>query len=189
MGVVLIRHGAIESPGIGKYCIGQKEYHLSSQGKEQIKCLGRDSKAPNMIFSSSSKRCVQTSEILRKAWDCPVLYLEELKEINMGIWDGLAFAKIRQDYPQEYEERGKNLATYRVCGGESFEEVQKRAQKAMGQILARNEEDIAVVTHAGVIRALLCKMDDKPLAKMFTYDIPLGASIAVSAEQTQKLKA
>ncbi len=37
---------------------------------------------------------------------------EELKEINMGQWDGLTFSEIKEKYPREYELRGLDFGSF-----------------------------------------------------------------------------
>nr|WP_243545755.1 histidine phosphatase family protein [Pseudodesulfovibrio tunisiensis] len=118
--IVLVRHGhALGGKG---HCIGRTDIPLSEQGREQARVLA-DS------FGVADFQAVWSSPLSR-AWDtaapvCERLGLacrkhEGLSEIDMGDWDGCAFADIRARHSAEYEARGQDFSGFRISGGESF---------------------------------------------------------------------
>ncbi|MHC1751177.1 histidine phosphatase family protein [Humidesulfovibrio sp.] len=54
-----------------------------------------------------------------------------------------------------------------TVGGESFRQVQERAWHALQSILAEHSGLLLVVAHAGVNRALICRLIGLPLQQLF----------------------
>ena len=64
----------------------------------------------------------------------------------------VAFA---EEYPEEYERRGKDIFAFKMRGAESFYDMQYRVKAALRNILRNDDaKDIIIVAHSGVIRAL-----------------------------------
>ena len=79
-----------------------------------------------------------------------------LRELDVGDWSGRTRAEIEAF-------SGETLARFEAAepdarpgGGESRREIRLRVRRAMAEIAARHQgQRLAVVTHLGVIRALL----------------------------------
>ena len=97
---------------------------------------------------SPALRCVQTAAAL---W--PDLAPEQdarLWEQDFGAWEGVAFA----DLPDLGALSTAELAAHRPPGGESFADLCQRVAPAL-TMLSQLGGRVAVVAHAGVIRAAL----------------------------------
>ena len=83
----------------------------------------------------------------------------------MGEWDGHSFDEIREQFPAEYVARGADMYDFRLPQGESFAAVQARAVACVARWQARYPGDcLLLVSHAGVLRTLLCHWLALPLA-------------------------
>jgi len=166
--IILLRHGRIED-GKGR-CVGRTDMHLSSDGLAQARELADELAALpfTRLCSSPAGRAQATMGPLAARLGLQVELLPALDEIDMGEWDGLDFDTIRRRFPEEYAARGKRLGRYRVPGGESFEDVAQRAMEALGE-LARGAQPVLAVTHAGVIRSVLCRVTGHPLDGLFRF--------------------
>ncbi|WP_207261157.1 histidine phosphatase family protein [Desulfovibrio sp. Huiquan2017] len=166
--IVLLRHGRTEG-GEGR-CVGRTNLPLSSEGREQARdladVLGGVPWA--RLCSSPAGRALATIAPLAGRLGQDVEVLPALDEIDMGAWDGLSFAAIRERFPSEYAARGRRLAQFRVPGGESFADVADRAMSAFAE-LARGPQPVLAATHAGVIRAVLCRVSGHPLDDLFRF--------------------
>ncbi|MGN0399710.1 MAG: histidine phosphatase family protein, partial [Blautia sp.] len=130
-------------------------------------------------YSSPLERCRESGEILANLLHCPVLYSDDLKEIHMGSWENIPIKHIKEKNPTAYALRGAHMADYICPGGESFSMVQKRALKALSETVshASKEDTLLFVTHAGVIRSLLCFYENQPLENLFQYKIGYGEAV------------
>ncbi len=108
------------------------------------------------LYSSDLKRAVQTSEIISEKTGVKPVYDPDLRERNIGSWQGLMLEELRDWYPEEYGQYISNPDEYRVPGGETLREVQKRMRRAFDRITAdETAETVAIVTHTVTIRTVL----------------------------------
>jgi probable phosphoglycerate mutase len=152
----LIRHGEVDFGG-EKRCIGHTDLPLSKHGEDQARGLSEffDDKDLTVIYTSPLSRAYATAEyVSRGRW--PVETCDSLVELDMGAWEGLTFAEIKNKFPELYKLRGQNPQAHIPPNGETLEAGQARAAGAVRRILAKTTGDIAVVAHSGVNRLLLC---------------------------------
>ncbi len=162
--IYLLRHGMPEFPNGIHCCLGHTDLPLSYEGivqAEQLRDYFQKNQLP--IFSSHLSRSKQTAEIVANGY--PITILEDLCELDAGLWDGLSFVEIREKFPEYYEERGKN-PSLPPLGGETLEEGINRFYKAMRQI----KEDAIVVSHCSLNRGVLYK--SLGLSQQQQWEIP-----------------
>ena len=187
----LIRHG--DAAGAAGRCIGRTDLPLSSKGIGQAEqaaayCARRSTAH---IVSSPLQRTLHTATIMQTQCACPLTIEKQFTEIAMGPWDGLPFSTIKTQWPETYQQRGQHFATFRIppdhtqpnaptdtTVSESFSDVAKRAWPALQQ-LTRLQGNIAVVTHAGVIRTCLCHLLQQSLQTLFQFNLPTGSITTV----------
>lgn len=185
--IYLARHGRPDFPDGEKRCIGWTDVPLSEEGRRQIEALGRrlaeDSWAEiEAIYVSPLTRCVESARIVRdmlqqadgsaaggagrrNGW-IPIYIVEELQEIHMGEWENLPFSQIKARFPEAYEARGRDIARFAPKGGESFQDVQRRAVAALERIRRGSRGNILIMAHAGVNRTLISELEKRPLKKL-----------------------
>lgn len=102
-------------------------------------------------WSSPAKRCRETAAALFGN-KFPVRLDDQLWEQDFGEWDGLPYAEV----PDVGDLSPEDLAAHRPPGGESFDDLCVRVLPALKCIAGEREESkLAVVTHAGVVRAAI----------------------------------
>ena len=63
---------------------------------------------------------------------------------------------MKSRWPEAYRQRGLDMAGFRPPDGESFLDLKKRVVPAFEAAVENSDSPVLVVTHAGVIRMLLC---------------------------------
>ena len=130
-------------------------------GKEPMPAIER-------IYSSDLKRAAETADIIAAEINAAYPQLTEmtggpikvrhdagLREISLGTWDGRPIREVAEEYPEEYERRGKDIFAFKMRGAESFYDMQYRVKAALRNILRNDDaKDIIIIAHSGVIRAL-----------------------------------
>ena len=174
--VYLIRHGKIQTQDNNKRYVGQIDLPLSEDGMRQAvhlkkRLAGEDI---NTIYCSDLSRTRKTAEIIAASMCIRIIARKDLREINMGEWEGCTFAEIERCFPAEFKARGENIANYRVAGGESFAECSQRVTTAFDDILRYSVGNILIVGHAGVNRLILCHVLGIPLSNLFRIDQDYG---------------
>ncbi len=168
--VFLVRHAEAAGPDREKRYLGQLDPDLSPSGVRQAEELARAlQRFPiRALFASDLRRAMRTAELIARGRDCRPEPVRELREIALGDWEGRTFAQVRARYPEEYRLRGLDLAGYRPPGGESFADLRSRVVPAFERAVERSRGDLAIVTHAGVIRMVLCHVAARPLQELFS---------------------
>lgn len=151
--IYLVRHG--ENDVMARHLAGRLPgTFLNEKGRTQADALAKRLAAEPIkaIFSSPLERALQTAAPLAAVLNLPVLPLEGLIEIDYGSWQGRTYKDLART--NLWKQVHGSASTIRFPGGESFSEVQARAQEAMSTVAAAvGEKEIAVCfTHGDIIR-------------------------------------
>ena len=167
--IYLLRHGKLPDICSGKF-IGQADIPLSADGIKQANdwaaFFSRQDIKFDYVFSSDLLRCRKTAEIT--APYAQIKFLPVLREIDLGEWDGKERREIISAYPDEWKKRGEDPA-YTPPGGESLASFYSRVTPVLDEILKVKGTKL-IVTHAGVIRCVICRLMDSPLTRMFSLE-------------------
>jgi alpha-ribazole phosphatase len=105
------------------------------------------------VYTSPLERAAVTAEAIAAAHRLQPVVVDDLREVDFGGADGVPF----EELPSELQ-RGllENPTEVRFPGGESYAELRGRVTAACDEIVARHPgAEVAVVSHAGAIRAVL----------------------------------
>ncbi|MBI5633465.1 MAG: histidine phosphatase family protein [Nitrospirae bacterium] len=123
------------------------------------------------VYTSDLGRAVKSGEIIATPHGIVPIEVPELRERSFGIWEGMSFTEIREQYPEEFNAWAGNPLKYSPVDGESTLEVKERAIKALDKILSGHDgECIAVVAHGGVNRIILCHVLGIPFENIFRIE-------------------
>ena len=158
--LLFIRHA--ETDLAGTFC-GQSDPELNDRGRvhlgELINRL-RDQEI-GLIFSSDLRRAQTTAKAIAEAFGLKCHLRTALREINFGRWEGMTWEEIkRQD--DAYALRW--MAEYPLLpapDGEKYYDFESRVLEEVKFLSLQAEAAgyrVAVVTHAGVLRTILCKL-------------------------------
>jgi broad specificity phosphatase PhoE len=163
--IYLIRHGQTVWNAEGRFQ-GQTDSVLSDLGHRQAARLaGVLARVPlSAIYSSPLSRARRTAEVIANPHGLPVVEVADLREIGMGVWEGLTAAEITQRFGPVLEPRRRNPEWVAPQGGETLTDVRARSMRAMLAIAARHAgTTVAVVAHGAVIKTVILTALDAPL--------------------------
>jgi broad specificity phosphatase PhoE len=105
------------------------------------------------VYTSPLERAIETARAIAAVHRLAPLEIDALREIDFGEVDGLGF----DDFPVELQAGLlREPLTVRFPGGETYGELRRRVCGALDEIVASHPDAVvAVVTHAGSIRAAL----------------------------------
>ncbi len=139
----LIRHAPVIADGL---VYGRRDLPADCGNAARFASLRASLPDMDLVLSSPAKRCLQTAQMV---WPKVKPRVEDaLWEQSFGDWEGIPFA----DIPDHGQLDGAELAAFTPPNGESFDDVCARTAAIMGTLPAGR---VAVVAHAGVIRAAL----------------------------------
>lgn len=153
----LIRHGQTDW-NVEKRYQGSQDIPLNERGRLQAYDAKEalSDKAFAGIYSSDLKRALETAEIIRGEEDHAIITFSELRETCYGCLEGKTLAEIESEFGTHQENHQITLHHKIVPDMESGFEVLQRVLPTLELIAKQHQdEDVLVVTHGGVIRALL----------------------------------
>jgi broad specificity phosphatase PhoE len=159
MRLILVRHG--ETPwNVTLQYQGQGNVPLNERGREQARRAATrlTRYTVTALYSSDVIRAWETAELIGATLRLTPTPLPELREIDVGQWEGYTPEELYRRFPDHMAEYRRDPARTVRLGGESYAQLQERALVALKQLEERHQGDdvIAAVSHGGTIRALLC---------------------------------
>ena len=151
MRLLLVRHGQSKW-NAARRLQGQADIALSDLGKEQADKLRPviDGIGPCRAISSDLERVRETAR--RIGAESPK-FCERLREIDVGDWTGRVIDEIRVEDEAAY--LGWRAGTSSPQGGEVWPEFVERVSTAIEEERQNPCQNLLVVCHGGVIRAIL----------------------------------
>lgn len=131
---------------------------LNEQGKQQVAALAKFVRHIGMgaLYTSDLRRAMQTAEMLVQPLGFQPIPDERLRERGIGVWQGLTLEEMESWYPAEYAAMLADIDGYRMQGGESRNDVRKRAMAALEDILAKaTHETVGILSHTTAIKIML----------------------------------
>lgn len=153
--IVLVRHG--QTDWNQRYCFqGQTDIPLNEEGTAQAGRLAERLAAwpAEVVYSSPLQRALSTAQILAKPHDLIPVVLEDLVEVNFGVWEGRSVLGMQKEDEGLFRAWMRDPFFNMPLGAEGWDSIRERVERAVGTILSGSEERIVVVSHGGIVRAL-----------------------------------
>ena len=150
MKLALIRHG-ITDWNLEKRIQGRTDQPLSKQGLQQMQSYTiPDSMLNYRWYCSPLQRARKSAELLGVN---EYRIDQALIEMSWGDWEGEILKPLRKQLGEVMRDNEKRGRDFCPPNGESPRQVQQRLQDWL-QSIAAAEEDVAVISHKGVIRCI-----------------------------------
>lgn len=146
MTVYLIRHGKTEANERHLYC-GSTDQSLSEEGAAELRALSYNIKNARFL-TSGMKRTNETLQIL--FGDVPWEADPRFREVDFGSFEMHSYEELKDTAAYQQWLTGDNEANI-PPGGESGAQMRQRVLQAFSQL----REDTVLVTHGGVIAAIM----------------------------------
>jgi broad specificity phosphatase PhoE len=165
--LTLIRHGESEWNREGRIQ-GEMDCDLSDLGRRQALLLGErlGGEVFDAAYASTATRAMDTGRIAVGS-RMRVEPRAELREINLGAWEGELVSDLKRRYPRDADLWFRNPSRVTIDGAETLRGFRRRVTGAIDGILSSHDADSSVVVfaHGGVICSYLTgvlglKLDD-----------------------------
>lgn len=177
MEIYLIRHTAVQAPGI---CYGHYDVPLADTFATEVAQLHpKLPPLPYRVFSSPAQRCRALAETVATE----ITLDERLREMHFGAWENRRWTELPRS---ETEPWMADYVTLAPPAGETFGAVQQRAAAFLTELtLTATEEPTLVFTHGGTIRALVCHCLEMPLRNAFQLQIDYASVTRLRLEHAR----
>lgn len=167
--VILIRHGQTGWNQARRIQGGNADTLLNPEGERQCLSLAAKLRSEKIVavFSSPMSRATFTAEAIARNFNLAIIPDDNLREIDCGNMEGFSIGEIGHRLQQLVRGGDEQELLFTKCGGESLEELQKRAWKAI-QGISENYTDgsVVVVSHYFTIAIILCTVLGLPVTQV-----------------------
>jgi alpha-ribazole phosphatase len=169
MKLTLIRHTSLQVP-VG-VCYGQSDIDVAASFANELELT--KAKIAGMMFDAVYTSPLQRCDKLAVALNIgEVVHDARLKELHFGDWEMQAWDDIPRNI---FDDWAHNYANKAPPNGETFSQLQQRALSFLAEMLVKHaDEHIVVISHGGVIRALLAHALNMELKGLFRFGIDYG---------------
>ena len=167
MEIYLVRH---TTPDVASgICYGQTDLALARSFETERKALMAKIPHDNdtVVYSSPLQRCFKLAQNFTKN----VHIDKRLIEMNFGSWEMVPWDAIPKKEIDPWMENFVNLS---VPDGESYVELAARASEFFEELVQKKQSKCIVVSHSGIIRALIAQLTNTPLKNSFDVKIDYG---------------
>ncbi len=169
MNIYLIRHTRVKlEAGI---CYGQTDVPLAESFVEECAQVRQKLPVPqeSIVYSSPLKRCWVLARQLQPQGE--IFIDRRLIELNFGDWELQHWDEIGAGDLKTWT---ADFVNQRCPKGESYRELFDRVSLFWEECMLQKHDNVFIVTHGGVIRALLTYVLDIPLEKSLRIGVEFG---------------
>jgi broad specificity phosphatase PhoE len=153
--IILIRPGCTEFDEQQRIQ-GNLDLPLSTGGRQQVERLLTDLAQVeiDVLYSSPCEPARSTAEALGSARGLAVKEIEDLHNVNHGLWQGLKVEDIRRKHPKVFKQWQESPEAICPPGGETLAEAIARVRKSLERPL-KKKGNLAIVA-ADPLAAIIC---------------------------------
>jgi len=157
--LILARHGETVW-NVDKIYRGRADVNLDEVGIKQAELLGKylSNWELEAIYSSPLRRALDTANIIARYQKIGVHIVEGLIDFNYGEWQALPEQEAKRLYPTLHNEWHNNPHKVIMPGGESLEDVRRRAIEVVNDVLSKYQGGVVLVSHRVVNKVLICSL-------------------------------
>lgn len=166
--LLLIRHGEVEANVDFRY-LGRRDDVLTARGRAQAEALARmvGEAPPARILTSPLTRARMTADAIAARCGLEAEPEDRLVEMSFGRWEGMSRAEVLESDPSNLAAWEADPEQVAPPDGESLGDVAIRVTELVDSLGADPPDgSVALVSHVGPLKALLCAALDLPMSGM-----------------------
>ncbi len=157
--IILARHGETEW-NVAEIFRGRIDVGLNETGVKQAELLAEylSNLKIEAVYSSPLKRALKTAEMIASRNKLEVNIAPGLIDCDFGEWQGLSNQEVQAKYKELYAAWVNHPELVKMPGGESLDDVRKRALVVVDEVVAKHEGTVVLVSHRVVNKVLICTL-------------------------------
>lgn len=125
---------------------GTLDLPLNDRGEEQVQCLLSQIQSLNIetIYASPCEPARGLAETIGQELGVPLKELEDLQNLNCGLWQGLCIEELKRKHPKVFKQWQESPDSVRPPEGETLSEAENRVRDALERPI-KKETPCAIV--------------------------------------------
>jgi broad specificity phosphatase PhoE len=159
--ILLIRPGTTEYDQQGRVQ-GTLDIPLCEDGRQEVETLVVEVKDQPIaaIYTSPLQSAQQTAEVIGEALDVKVKTLDNLQNLDHGLWQGMLVSEVKTKQPKVYRQWQEQPETVCPPQGETLSSAKQRVHAVLAKLLKKHKADglfalVAPEPLASVVRHVL----------------------------------
>ena len=188
--VILIRPGSTDFDEQGRIQ-GTLDVPLNQQGDAEVSRLADELRESSLeaIYHSACSSAQQTAEVLAAALGVKPKRLDNLQNLDHGLWQGMRVEEVKRKHPKVYRQWQEQPDTVCPPEGETLEAARSRVQAVLRKVLRKHREGtIGLVVPEPLARLVRSQLNHSELGNLWTAGEEHGSFdvIAVGPELAAK---
>lgn len=179
--ILLVRHA--ETAMAGRFC-GHTDPDLNCIGEMQLARIAARvvRHGIDRIIASDLRRALRTAQAIGQEIGIEPELRPRLREIHFGLWEGLSWNEIIEEYPNEARTWVAEFPTRSAPDGELYIAFCERIDAELNSLLNTSDEGAtAIVTHRGPMQYALTTFFGRTEKEAFEQTAGYGAVIVVAS--------
>lgn len=167
---------------------GQKGSPLTEQGikgAENLRDRLKETKF-EAIYSSPLARAYETAEIIKGDRNLRVITEDRIKEMGFGDWEGMEAVKVKENYPDKFNNLWNNPTEYISDKGETYQQLYDRVIPVIEEIKENHQGNVLIVAHGIVLAMILLYVKGRPLKDLWEDKVLPNTSLTIVEAENDK---
>ncbi|MCP4763107.1 MAG: alpha-ribazole phosphatase [archaeon] len=181
MEIFLIRHTKVKEEFGTLY--GHTDVGLAETFTDEANSVKNSLKIPKniIIYSSPLSRCMKLS---KEIFDKEPIQDKRIMEQNFGDWELKKWGSIEKTALNKWF---KDYVNVPCPNGECYQDLYDRVSEFFDEIIEKKHKSVAIVSHGGVIRAIISHVLKIPLEKVFILQIDFSSISKINYRRRSEL--
>lgn len=150
--------------------VGTLDIPLSIRGQAELAKLAEELKSRpiDVIYASAGKAARESARFLGDELDVKVKVLEELTNLDFGLWQGLEVSEVRRKHPKLFRQWEESPVAICPPNGEMIEQVYERVRRELKPVMKKSHNAVVIVIAPDPLRRVIrCYLKNTELAKVW----------------------
>jgi broad specificity phosphatase PhoE len=186
--IYITRHGQTEW-NVQSRMQGWADSPLTALGVAAAKQLGKRLQVVPLdaVYCSTSGRTIHTAQFIIGKRIIPLIQKEDLREINVGEWQGMLSSDIERDFSEDVKTYYEHPSQFEPTSGESFYMLKERVLRAVEEIVTDHPNGhVLIVTHGVVKKCLINHFNGAALDSLWDPPFIHGTSLTMLEIDTDR---
>jgi phosphoserine phosphatase len=162
--VVLIRAGCTDYEEQHRV-LGTLDMPINERGVEQVRCIvkqlqERGLRLQAILTSPDDPACSTAHAIVESQSSAKVRELEELRNVNQGLWQGLPESDIRKRFPRLFRAGKEDVTAICPPEGETLSDACQRLERVLSKAI-RKYDVLAIVAPEPLATVIRCTLQHR----------------------------
>jgi probable phosphoglycerate mutase len=182
--VILVRPGSTDFDEQGRIQ-GTLDVPLNQHGGDEVARLVDELRGSGMeaVYHAPCASAQQTAEALAAALGIKPKQLDQMENLNHGLWEGMRVEEVKRKHPKVYRQWQDQPESVCPPEGETLDAARGRVQATLRKLLRKHREGtIGVIVPEPLARLVRCHLNHSELGNLWTAGEEHGRWEAIAVE-------